>query len=216
MRALSETEKEVFEYFKLQSEVVVACIPVIEDIFMGVLSGVNVHEKVRELASLRERATGLKRSIMAKLSNWSSRTIDRDDLIHLASQSEIVVESISFTVNNLLILRRDVAQRVLGLEEFSSMLKGALECARMLGEALRRFAERGKDALQLVEKINRLEHVVDERHLKLRKRLLGREFADIPMNLAIEVSRVVEGVESIADRSDNAAETLRMILTELR
>lgn len=216
MKALSEADKEIFECFKLQGEVIVSCLPLVEDIFRGVLSGANVHEKVRELASLRERATSLKRSIMAKLSNWSSRTIDREDLIHLVSQSEVVVESVSFTVNNLLILRREVAQRVLGLEEFTLMLKGALECARMLGEAIRCFAEGSRDAVQLVEKVNRMEHIVDERHLKLRKKLLGKEFADIPMNLAIEVNRVVEGVESIADRSDNAAETLRMILAGLR
>lgn len=213
----SESERDVLEDVKLQCETVLSCLSVAEEIFRDVLSGKkkDVRKKVEEFASLRERVAEVKRTILTKLSNWSSDLVDRENLIHLTGKIDAVAGSASFAISNLTILREDVAKRALGGEDFSNMLRDALRCARVLNDAVVEFVN-GKDDTSIVDKVDRMEHVVDEEHLRLRRRLQGEEFADIPMTLAIGASRVIEGVEGVADRSEDAAEILRLILTKLR
>lgn len=213
----SESEKSVLDDIKLQSEDVVSCLSVMEKIFIDILSGKrkDVQKKVEEFASLRERVSEAKRKILVKLSNWSSNLLDRENLVHLAGKIDAVAGSAGFAISNLTILRGDVVQRVLGGGEFSAMIKDALRCARMLNDAVAGFIS-GKDVTSMVDKVDKVEHAVDEEHLALRRKLQDDEFADISMTLAIGVSRVIEGVEGVADRSEEAAEILRTILTKLR
>ncbi|MBS7288748.1 MAG: DUF47 family protein [Candidatus Freyarchaeota archaeon] len=213
----SESERDVLEEVRLQSETVVSCLSVAEEIFMDVLSGKrgDVQKKVEEFVSLREKVADVKRTILTKLSNWSSNLVDREDLIHLTGKIDAVAGSASFAISNLTILRGDVAKRVLGGEDFLDMLRDAIRCAKLLNDAVASFVN-GKDDTSMVDRVDRIEHVVDEKHLRLRRKLQGEEFADVPMTLAIGVSRVIEGVEGVADRSEDAAEILRLTLTKLR
>ncbi len=213
----SENEREVLENVRLQSEYVVSCLSVMEKIFADVLSGrkSDAQKKVEEFVSLREKVDKARRKILTKLSNWNSSLIDRENLVHLTNKIDAVAGSAGFATSNLTILRGDDAQRILGRDDFNAMLRNALRCAKILNDAMASFVE-GKDATPMVDEVNRMEHVVDEEHLRLRIRLQEKEYVDTPVTVAIGVSRVIEGVEEIADRSEDAAEILRLILTKLR
>ncbi|MBS7247841.1 MAG: DUF47 family protein [Candidatus Jordarchaeales archaeon] len=213
----SESEKSVLEDIRLQSEDVVSCLSIMEEIFVSMLSGrkKDIQKKVEEFALLRSKVDEARRKILIKLSNWSSNLVDREDLVHLTGKIDAVAGSAGFAISNLTILRGDVVRRVLGKEEFSTMIKDALKCARMLNDAVAGFVN-GKDVASMIDNVDRVEHVVDEKHLVLRRKLQDDEFADVPMTLAIGVSRVIDGIEGVADRSEEAAEILRTILTKLR
>ncbi len=215
MNSWSEREKEILRMLVEQTEAVLACLSTMKEVFRRFLNEEgNAEEKVKEFTSLRERVSEVKEQILVRLSEWHSERVDRESLIHLVNRIDRIAASAGFAINNFIMLERDGARIVLDEDDFSAMIDGALKCVEVLSEAVNEFTE-GKKTTSMIDEVDRMEHLVDEEHLKLRRRLQDEKFWSIPMNLAIGISRVIDGVESVADNAEDATEILRRIITKL-
>ncbi|MHA1606410.1 MAG: DUF47 domain-containing protein [Candidatus Freyarchaeota archaeon] len=212
----SESERAVLEKIRDQVDEVLSCLSILEEVAESIVSGEgSIDEALARFARARGRVKDAQRSVLLKLSEWESRLIDRENLVHLTSKIDDVAGSANFVVSNIVALKVEDIRAVLQGSAFLTMLGNAVRCASVLREAVDGFVK-GRDVLGMVDEVDRVEYLVDEDHLRLRRQLESKDCKAVPMPVAIGVSRIIEGVEGVADRSEDAAEILRMIITKLR
>jgi predicted phosphate transport protein (TIGR00153 family) len=190
-----------------------ATMSAVEDLEKAVKASVAMNDKEAKAAIGRvtgseQEADRLRRAVMTELASGELPSSDREDLMSLMKQVDMVADwcreatriLAAIPMNNVPTGLREAAMR---------MVEGSKECAAALRKTINRMGDKPEEALQAADEVERLEEKVDDLFENSRQ-LLARE-EKLNIGAAILMNDLLEAIENVADRCEDACDQVRII-----
>lgn len=178
----------------------------------------KVKELSREIDVIEHEADVIKQSIRSNLPSSIMLPVNVDDLLNFLKPQDSISDEAQEVAFWLTLRKFDASPEI--REGFIELMTKTLQTVEMyealvstLGELLESsFSKRDvEDTLQLVTKVEEMEHQVDIIEKELMRTIFNNE--DIVGALsAYHLSRLVRGIGDIADNSEHAADRLRTMV----
>jgi hypothetical protein len=156
-----------------------------------------------------KEADKMRREVMDKLSRGALPSGDREDLMNLVKQVDMIAD---WSRESIRVLNAFSVNRIPDSlnKACLEMVKGSKECAFAVRKCFIRMINKPEEALQVADQVERQEEKVDFLHEKAR-RLLVRE-TEMKAGLAVLVNELFEAIEMIADYCEGACDQVRIII----
>lgn len=174
---------------------------------------------IRRISEIENEADSIRKRIMVLLTEGALVSAHREDLAHLAKRLDSVANFANAAARRLNLLEKSIiAEDTEFKEKLLKMMKDVVKCVDKMYEMVIRL---GKDPVEKIieyaDAVDRLEHVVDESHMDVKKHLLKMswDYLKTPFN-AITLHTFIECIENIADFSEDTAEFVRIVAIKVR
>jgi predicted phosphate transport protein (TIGR00153 family) len=187
---------------------------IVEDLEKAIRAAIANEEKdkqrsIERVVASEKEADRLRRKVMDDVSKGELSPIDREDLVRLVKNVDMVADWSRESTRVLgAIPMAHVPEAI--KQEFADMVKSVKECAVSLQRCVNKMMTKPAEALQAADDVEREEEKVDDIHEKARI-LLGKE--EMPKaGVAVLVSQLFEAMEMIADSCEDACDQVRVIM----
>jgi predicted phosphate transport protein (TIGR00153 family) len=135
---------------------------------------------------------------------------DREDLMHLVRGVDIMADHVRDSARNLKILvGTDIPKKI--LDANIKMVGDLVDCATVLRDAIEKIETNPPLARELLERVDSIEHHIDEEYLKTKSLLI--EFSDqISAGIVQILSDFVVELENTADTCADTADYLKILI----
>jgi len=174
---------------------------------------------IRRISEIESEADSIRKRIMTLLTEGALTSAYREDLAHLTKRLDSVANFANAAARRLSLLDENIITED---EEFKmKILKMMEDVVKCVGKMYEMIIRLGKDPVEKIieyaDAVDRLEHVVDESHMDVRKYLVKMSWEQLktPFN-AITLHTFIECMENIADFSEDTAEFVRIVAIKVK
>jgi len=174
---------------------------------------------IKRISEIESEADSIRKRIMTLLTEGTLSSAYREDLAHLTKRLDSVANFANAAARRLSLLDENI---VINDAEFKKkILKMMEDVVKCVGKMYEMVIRLGKDPvgriIEYADAVDRLEHVVDESHMDVRRHLVKMSWEQLktPFN-AITLHTFIECVENIADFSEDTAEFVRIVAIKVR
>lgn len=151
----------------------------------------------------------LRRIVFEELTRGSLPSKDREDIMHLVKRLDVMADHVKDAGRNVRVLTgANVPKDV--WNELVQMGRDLVECASTLRRSLEKLGTDSTEARVLAQKVDQIEHRIDERYLKTKELLLqhGRE---VDAATLLILKDLLQSLEEVADSCDDTADYIRIL-----
>ncbi|MHA1145095.1 MAG: TIGR00153 family protein [Candidatus Helarchaeota archaeon] len=180
----------------------------------------KVENTIKKINQIENEADEIRREILLDLSKGEMVPQVREDLAHLVKRLDDVANGANAAGRRMALLLREQTMDFVKLfeDELLLIMKDTLEGCEILHEAVEQQLESESDSiLEMVSKIKKVEHVVDNDRMNILKKILEierRNDVTIPPFTAIAISDLIECIESISDAAESVGDLIKIINLE--
>jgi predicted phosphate transport protein (TIGR00153 family) len=190
-----------------------ATMSAVEDLEKAVKASVALNEKeakaaIARVTSSEREADVLRRAVMTELARGELPPSDREDLMSLMKQVDMVADWCREATRILAATPMNYVP-IKFREAAISMVEGSKECAIALRKSINRMTDKPEEALQAADEVERLEEKVDDLFEDSRQLLAKEE--KLSIGAAILMNDLFEAIENVADRCEDACDQVRVI-----
>ncbi len=176
-------------------------------------------EIFRRVDDLEREADGIRRDLLIQISKSELSSQIREDLTHLVKRIDKIANMANGASRRMVgIPPRDVMS--LGDSIFDKMLESidhAIQATKVLTVIWKRFRDADiEEILSLCEKIQVLEHKSDIIQSEIYKELNNMENPPFNQFVAIQISNLVDMIESISDKVEDVGDYIEVLKTAKR
>jgi len=165
--------------------------------------------KFDRVKMFEKEADEVRRDIMEQLAKGELARQDKEDLMHLAKETDSINDWVYTASKNLTAIGklRESEKKLI-----AEMCKNDKEAVEKLNECMDEIISGDKErAMELAHKVERIEEAVDDQYYASKKVLLKE---NRPGAEAILVYALFQSVENIADACEDTADQIRLILVK--
>lgn len=167
-------------------------------------------EAVKRVAGLEEEADHLRNEISMEVAKSPLPASDREDLLRLIRRVDWIADWAREAARILVWTPLEKMPRDLA-DLMTSMTLKVRECALNVEKCINRLGANLSEALEIADKVERLEEEVDEKYLEARGKYPTLDYSKINPGEAILISQLLDAIEYIADWSENTIDQVRII-----
>lgn len=184
--------KEFVKYFKM------------EDLEMIKSSFKNIFDLERE-------ADNIKEDIIVELSKGPLHPIDREDIIRMVMTVDDVAANIKSGARKLMYVDPKIVPSNIK-DGFIELVNDIYRGAETLGEALNKLIDDPNKAIELCEKVERVEEEIDEKRVEVMSKILDWANEVKIVKQWIMIKEAIENIEAAADYMENSADVIRSLV----
>ncbi len=166
-------------------------------------------EHYARVFSLERQADELKLGLLKNLSSGVIHPISREELVRLILTTDDIGTNLKMAGMRLRLVRTGRIPKDL-LELYLRMAEKVLEQIRLLGEAVRLLAGEPERAVEVAEKVERLEEEVDEIELEGEKRIMKFCDESKPSDCLL-AHYILDSIEESSDNCEDVGDVIRSI-----
>jgi len=171
----------------------------------------SAKEAIRRMLLSEKAADNLERSISEELSKGDLDSRQREDLLHLVRRMDYAADWAKEAGMNLnLIVEAGVHIPVSLWKHYCDMTAELKQAAHHLQETVENLGRDSDAVLAHWEKVEFLEHELDEKYFKTKKEIL---LADMDPRAIFLMRDLLHGMENSADSCKDAADTIHIFIT---
>ena len=175
-------------------------------------------EIFRRVGILEHDADILRRDLLKKIAKSELSPMMRENLSVLVKRIDRIANAADgagrrmagLESQHLLALGEDIFDLVLEMIHFS------VEATKILFYMMKRLEEEDEQILSMCEKIQKLEHKCDILHSQIYEKLNRLEEAPFNHFVAIQISNLVDMIESITDKVEDVSDYIEILKTARR
>jgi predicted phosphate transport protein (TIGR00153 family) len=167
-------------------------------------------DALHRLMMRENEADTIERELFNELSRGELEPKDREDLMRLVRNVDLVADWAKVAGRNLQILieteihiSKDVWAR------FKEITMSTVDCARLLVKTVEAFGVNADHVIDKAAEVNRLERVIDDLYYRIKKALV-KSTAD--PRVVILLNDLLAGIENASDFCKDAADTLAVLV----
>lgn len=169
----------------------------------------NVEAYMSRLFNAEEEIDDLRRTVFESLAKGMLLLKDREDIMHLVKRLDTMADHVKDSARTLLILKEtDIPQEI--WKVYVKMGEDLVECAKNVRRSLEKLDENADEARKYAREVDRIEGLVDEKYLQI-KRLLLKHGKQLGPSEIIFLKDLLESMEHIADTCDDTADYIRIL-----
>ena len=164
---------------------------------------------IGDLFAEEESIDELRRSIFEELSRGEMQPKDREDLMHLVKRIDVLADCVKDSARDLMVLRDSYLPAE--IQAFYIDMVGNLkECATILKGSIEKLGYDISEAIELSKGVDKIEHLIDEDHVKSKSLLIkyGRE---VNPALLLVLKDLADHLEGAADVCADTADYVRVL-----
>ncbi|MEM2226845.1 MAG: DUF47 family protein [Candidatus Bathyarchaeia archaeon] len=164
---------------------------------------------IEKLFAEEEGIDDVRREIFEELSRGEMQPKDREDLMHLVKRIDVLADCIKDSARDLATLRDfDLPREIRAL--YVDMIGNLKECANILRGSIERLGSDVSEAVELSKGVDKLEHSIDDAHVK-SKSLLIKYGGEVNPALLIILKDLADHLEGAADVCADTADYVRIL-----
>lgn len=164
---------------------------------------------IEELFAEEEGIDEVRREIFEELSRGEMQPKDREDLMHLVKRIDVLADCVKDSARDLATLRDfDLPKEIQAL--YADMVGNLRECANILRDSIERLGSDVSEAVELSKSVDKVEHLIDDAHVK-SKSLLIKYGGGMNPALLIILKDLADHLESAADVCADTADYVRIL-----
>ncbi len=202
-------EKTALEHSRKHIAKVMVTVEKLNDAICALEKG-NIPEKDKAIESVKiaeHEGDTLRRQMMTELSEGLLLPLDREDLMRFVKRLDNIADSAKSAVRLLEFCKTNLpAELIRKLREDSDLTVEEMEKMNEAIEAL--IKSDAKETLSRCSAVEELEERADDKRRELLEILFG---AELPANQLLLFFRIIETVESVSDRIEDAADLIRIL-----
>jgi len=169
----------------------------------------KVEAYMSRLFKVEEEIDDLRRTVFESLAKGLLLLKDREDIMHLVKRLDTMADHVKDSGRTLLILKEtEIPQEIWRL--YIKMSEDLVECAKNVRRSLEKLDEDATEARKYAREVDRIEGMVDEKYLHIKKLLL-RYGEQLGPSKVIFLKDLLESMERIADTCDDTADYIRIL-----
>jgi predicted phosphate transport protein (TIGR00153 family) len=178
----------------------------------GIIFGGSGGDPMRAMEALfaeEESIDDVRREIFEELSRGEMQPRDREDLMHLVKRIDVLADYIKDSARDLMTLKdSNLPAEIRAL--YSEMVRGLRECANALRGSIEKLGSDVSEAVELSKDVDRMEHSIDDAHLK-SKSLLIKYGGDMNPAVLMILKDLADHLEGAADVCADTADYVRIL-----
>jgi len=208
--ASARLRREALNTCQELTRVTLECVRTLSGIVNGLKEGrEDIDQLFEKLLSLKEEATNLKRMLSEELISAGAILFNREDFLRLALPlTEITdfAEGVGFRITEL--KRRKAQVKKDNLENISLLSENVLDCTIKLRDVVFALNFDANKVNQLAKEVEKAERVTDNTY---RKVVIGISYSNEDIPVLLLLRDIAEMLEEIADKTEDAADSARML-----
>jgi len=173
--------------------------------------GTEAKEAIRRILISEKEADNLERTISEELSKGDLDSRQREDMLHLIRRMDYTADWAKEAAMNLnLIVEARVDIPVSLWRHYCNMTAGLKRAVYHLHQAVENLGKDREEVLLNWEKVEELEHELDEQYFRTKKEIL---LADMDPRAIFLMRDLLHGIENSADSCKDAADTIHIFIT---
>jgi hypothetical protein len=172
----------------------------------------NVAEALKctdRLFQVETEIDDLRRTIFEELTRGSLPPKDREDIMHLVRNLDVMADHVKDAGRNVRVLTAANVPKDIW-NELVQMGKNLVDCSSYLRRSLERLGTDRTEARAMAQKVDDVEHQVDENYLKT-KELLLKHGAEVNAATLLILKDLLQSLEEVADSCDDTADYIRIL-----
>jgi predicted phosphate transport protein (TIGR00153 family) len=208
----SKTIKAAKEHVLKASE----CIMTLRAAFQKFNEGVAFDEVLKKLnivSDLEHQADQIRRSIILEVSSSEIEDKTREALMHLVKNVDNIANQTNATARIFVHVPQEYFEMLMKEGEILKMLDTTVEASKILINMIDELMSGGKRFDDLNQKIQTLEHDVDNGLSNMYGRLVTMDFTSQPLQpfVAIQISAGLNFLEGITDAIEDTADYIKLL-----
>ncbi|MEM3560229.1 MAG: DUF47 family protein [Nitrososphaerota archaeon] len=165
----------------------------------------------KNIFDLEREADNIKESIIDELSRGPLHPIDREDIIRMVMTVDDIAANIKSSARKITYVdSKSVPLDIKnGMLEIVNMVH---EEAKFLGEALNMLIDNPNEAIELCEKVERIEEEIDDKRVELMNKVLDWANEIKIIKQWTMIKEAIENIEAAADYIENSADVIRSLV----
>ena len=171
----------------------------------------KIKASFKNIFDIEREADDIKENIIEELSKGPLHPIDREDIIRMVMTVDDIAANIKSSARKLTY----VDSKLIPLDIKNGMLEivdKVHEEAKFLGEALNKLVDNPSEAIELCEKVERIEEEIDDRRVELMNKVLDWANEIKIIKQWTMIKEAIESIESAADYIENSADVIRSLV----
>lgn len=207
--ATGKTIKAAKEHVLKASE----CVMTLRAAFQKFNEGVEFEEVLKKLnvvSELEHQADQIRRSIILEISSSEIEDKTREALLHLVKNVDNIANQTNATARIFDHVPQEYFEMLMKEGEILKMLDTTVEAIKALINMLEELVSNGKKIDELNQKIQVLEHDVDNDLSNMYERLVNMDITIQPF-IAIQISAGLNFLEGITDAIEDTADYIKLL-----
>ncbi len=166
-------------------------------------------EAYRKVVESEEEADRFRRALFDEVSRGVFHAIDRDEMLRLILSLDDIANAAKASARRFYLILNKAIQRILS-GYCMRMCRHSVEAAHLVKSAVEELTSNPRRALEIADKVERIEEEVDELALKALENLLEKS-KELDPSLVVIVKDVIESIERITDKCEDSMDVIRRI-----
>lgn len=208
--------KKILEMMNKHLELTAGTLDKLVEGYMLKVKGIEgeARKAISKIEEMEKEADKLRREIAIELTKSDIPPSERADLMHLNRRLDMITDWTNGAARILAIIQlNNVSKSLINLG--MEMVELARDCAYSVKECLNKLLKDIKGALDLADRVERLEEKIDEKYLEVRKMYPTLEEPNIKASEAVLITQFFDAVEQVADSCENTIDVVRIIAVRL-
>lgn len=171
----------------------------------------KIKASFKNIFDIEREADDIKENIIDELSRGPLHPIDREDIIRMVMTVDDIAANIKSGARKLTY----VNSKLVPLDIKNGMLEIAdkiHEEAKFLGEALNMLIDNPNEAIELCERVERIEEEIDDKRVELMNKVLDWANEIKIIKQWTMIKEAIENIEAAADYIENSADVIRSLV----
>lgn len=170
-----------------------------------------IKSSFESIFDLEREADNIKESIIVELSEGPLHPIDREDIIRMVMTVDDIAANIKSGARKLMYVDSKIVPSDIkdGIVE---LVNDVYREAEILGEALNMLIDNPNKAIELCEKVERVEEEIDEKRVELMSKVLDWANEAKIVKQWIMIKEAIENIEAASDYMENSADVIRSLV----
>jgi predicted phosphate transport protein (TIGR00153 family) len=205
-------EGKIIRRIKEDGKKVYNCVAEFKDaldlFFQGDLKAAK--NSIQKVSKIENECDNIRREVLSELARGELSPKVRNDLAHLVNRLDRVANSANAAARHLAIL--DPAPLKPIADALLEMIDRTLVGAEILRDTIEIEIEGSTEEVDAsIQKINRIEHEVDQIHYQILEKLNGLDYKALSPFVALNMYELIENIESISDACEETADFVKII-----
>lgn len=165
----------------------------------------------KNIFDIEREADDIKENIIDELSRGPLHPIDREDIIRMVMTVDDIAANIKSSARKLTYVNSKLVPLDIknGMLEITDKIH---EEAKFLGEALNMLIDNPNEAIELCEKVERIEEEIDDKRVELMNKVLDWANEIKIIKQWTMIKEAIENIEAAADYIENSADVIRSLV----
>lgn len=169
----------------------------------------EVQKRTDRLFTVETEIDDLRRTVFEELTRGSLPPKDREDIMHLVKRLDTMADHVKDAGRNVKILTEANVPKDIW-NELVNIGKDLVECSSTLRRSLEKLGTDPTEARALAQKVDQIEHKVDEHYLKT-KELMLKHGTEVNAATLLMLKDLIQSLEEVADSCDDTADYIRIL-----